>query len=345
MTTFLEDLYFRLGDAVTLSVVTLLLLILAKTVLVFLLTKIQFFYKRDFNEVLLKQIRRVPVVFILILSLYIGFLRTNIAQRNANLYNTLNIFFYIVIAYFSIRIINTTIHEIYLLSFTRSRNKSLVSIYSYLSAALRIAVWIVATLFLLSNLGYDISAFVAGLGITGLALALAVQKIAADLVSSITILLDKPIRINDYVTIGTVSGIVREIGIRATRLTTDEGIEVIIPNSEVVSSVVRNLKSARTGKVILNITFEKTDDFDFATVMALLEDYLVSKNYSLLSKANFILSDITREEIHVKFSFSLRVKTKEDLGTTIPQIINDFYALLGEKKYNVKVISLENPKV
>jgi small-conductance mechanosensitive channel len=101
---------------------------------------------------------------------------------------------------------------------------------------IRIVVWILAGFFILSNLGYDVSALLAGLGIGGVALALASQSFLGDLISFISIVSDKPIEIGDYILINGIEGTVKKIGIKSTRIERNLGEEVIIPNSKITNS-------------------------------------------------------------------------------------------------------------
>lgn len=104
----------------------------------------------------------------------------------------------------------------------------------------RLIIWTVVSLLILSNLGVEISAVLTGLGVGGIATALAVQSILADLIAGLSMYFDRPFDIGDSVTIDAVSGTVDKIGLRTTRFVATGGEHVVIPNGTVVKSVIRN---------------------------------------------------------------------------------------------------------
>ncbi|MCL2039066.1 MAG: mechanosensitive ion channel family protein [Bacteroidetes bacterium] len=118
------------------------------------------------------------------------------------------------------------------------RGNSLLLIFPII----KIVIWVLAGFFVLSNLGYDVSALLAGLGIGGVAFALASQSFLSDLISFISIISDKPIEIGDYISINGIEGTVKKIGIKSTRIERNLGEEVIIPNSKITGSDLFNYK-------------------------------------------------------------------------------------------------------
>ena len=101
-------------------------------------------------------------------------------------------------------------------------------------------VWGVALLLALDNLGVEIKPLLAGLGIGGIALALAVQTVLADLLASLSIALDKPFGLGDFLTIDDCQGSVEHIGVKSTRLRSISGEQIIISNGDLLKARVRN---------------------------------------------------------------------------------------------------------
>jgi MscS family membrane protein len=106
-------------------------------------------------------------------------------------------------------------------------------------------VGVMAFIMVMQNLGFSVTGMITGLGIGGLAFALAAKDTIANLFGSVTILIDRPFRIGDVITAGSVSGTVEEIGLRSTRIRTFEKTIISIPNSEMANATVEN-KSERT---------------------------------------------------------------------------------------------------
>jgi small-conductance mechanosensitive channel len=103
-----------------------------------------------------------------------------------------------------------------------------------------IVVWGIAGLLALDNLGIEIKPLLAGLGIGGIALALAVQTVLADLLASLSIALDKPFGLGDALTVDDVQGTVEHIGVKSTRLRSVSGEQIILSNADILKSRVRN---------------------------------------------------------------------------------------------------------
>jgi small-conductance mechanosensitive channel len=121
-----------------------------------------------------------------------------------------------------------------------------------------IVIWGVAALLALDNLGVEIRPLLAGLGIGGIALALAVQTVLADLLASLSIALDKPFGLGDSLTVGECSGTVEHIGVKSTRLRSVDGEQIIISNGDLVKARVRNLSrlTERRSLFVMQVHYE-----------------------------------------------------------------------------------------
>jgi small-conductance mechanosensitive channel len=101
-------------------------------------------------------------------------------------------------------------------------------------------IWVGAVLFTLSNLGFNVTSMIAGLGITGIAVALAAQAVLGDLFSAVAIYLDKPFTVGDAIKVGDMAGTVQHIGIKTTRVRALTGEMLVFPNSQLTSSRIQN---------------------------------------------------------------------------------------------------------
>ena len=106
-------------------------------------------------------------------------------------------------------------------------------------------VWVLGILIVLSNFGIEVGALLAGLGIGGLALAFASQKMIADIFGAIVIFIDKPLVVGDWVTIGSHSGTVEKVGLKTTRIRASTGEEIIIPNDKIAGSTIENTRTRK----------------------------------------------------------------------------------------------------
>ena len=131
-----------------------------------------------------------------------------------------------------------------------------------LQKGVRAVIWILGVVLALDNMDFDIGAMIAGLGIGGLALALAAQDAVKNIFGGIMIFLDKPFKINERVQIHGFDGIVEEVGLRSTRIRTLEGRLVTMPNSIFMENEVVNVSSEPSRKVLLNLgmTYDTTPE-------------------------------------------------------------------------------------
>lgn len=124
---------------------------------------------------------------------------------------------------------------------------------SALGFVARIAIWSVVFLLALENLGFEIAPLVAGLGIGGIAVALAAQKVLGDLFASASIVIDKPFVIGDFIIVGDFLGTVEYIGLKTTRVRSLGGEQIIFSNSDLLDSRVRNYKRMLERRVLFGV--------------------------------------------------------------------------------------------
>jgi small-conductance mechanosensitive channel len=124
------------------------------------------------------------------------------------------------------------------------------------------AIWIVVVLVGLDNLGVNITGFVTGLGISGVAVALAVQSILKDLFASVSIIVDKPFVIGDFIIVGDQTGTVERIGLKTTRVRSLSGEQIVFSNSDLLDSRVRNYKRMLERRIVFSfgVVYQTTPD-------------------------------------------------------------------------------------
>lgn len=121
---------------------------------------------------------------------------------------------------------------------------------SVLGFIARVALWSVLLLMILDNLGFNITALVASLGIGGVAVALAVQNILGDIFASLSIAMDKPFAIGDFIIVDDAMGSVEYIGLKTTRLRSLSGEQIVFSNNDLLKSRIRNYKRMYERRVV-----------------------------------------------------------------------------------------------
>ena len=127
---------------------------------------------------------------------------------------------------------------------------------------INLCIWFLGIVFLFDNLGYDVTAIIAGLGIGGIAIALAAQNILGDLFNYFVIFFDRPFEIGDFIVLDDKKGNVEYIGIKTTRLKSITGEQIIISNTDLTNSRLHNFKRMEQRRVLftLGVTYQTTPE-------------------------------------------------------------------------------------
>ncbi|HSQ41328.1 MAG TPA: mechanosensitive ion channel family protein [Fibrobacteraceae bacterium] len=136
---------------------------------------------------------------------------------------------------------------------SRGGDKSTMAAMVAISFLGKLLVWSGVLLLVLDNLGVKVVSLLAGLGVGGIAVALAVQRVLGDLLASVSIVLDKPFEIGDFIVVGTQMGTVEHVGLKTTRLRSLSGEQVVISNGDLLDSRIHNFKRMQERRIVLSI--------------------------------------------------------------------------------------------
>jgi small-conductance mechanosensitive channel len=155
-------------------------------------------------------------------------------------------------------------------------------------AIVKVILWLLGIILMIDNLGYNITAIVTGLGIGGVAIALAAQAVLADLFSYLVIFFDKPFETGDFIALGDKSGAVEYIGVKTTRLRTADGEQLVVSNTDLTNSRVHNYKRMEKRRVLLTIgvTYE-TPPEKLRRIPAMIKEIVESQQDVLFERAHF----------------------------------------------------------
>lgn len=149
-------------------------------------------------------------------------------------------------------------------------------------------VWLGALLFVLDNLGVDITTAVAGLGIGGIAVAMAAQQILGDLFSSFVIFMDKPFKVGDFVIVDGLAGTVENVGLKTTQVRSLSGELLVFPNSDLTRARIRNFKKLVERRVVFGfgILYE-TPRVKVAAVPGMVREIFAALPKTRLDRVHF----------------------------------------------------------
>ena len=191
----------------------------------------------------------VPLTFLALLTI-----ATQMVSFNEQIQNMEKIGLSIVMTFIIVRALNKSIDLIFSRYFEReeadhNRERHLKPLLSLI----KFILWTVGIIFLMANLGINVSTALAGLGVGGIAVAIAAQGILGDLFSYLVIFFDKPFELGDFIVFGDKAGVVERIGVKSIRVRMLSGELLIIANSDLTSSRVHNYKQMLRRRVVFNV--------------------------------------------------------------------------------------------
>lgn len=157
-----------------------------------------------------------------------------------------------------------------------------------LIVTINLVIWILGFVFLIDNLGYDVTTLVAGLGIGGIAIALAAQAILGDLFSYFVIFFDRPFEPGDFITVEDKMGTVENVGIKTTRIRTLGGEQLVFSNTDLTNSRLHNFKRMTNRRVVFKLSVEHhTPHKKLQEITAMVNGIISSKEKVRLDRGHF----------------------------------------------------------
>jgi len=234
--------------------------------------------KTSLDDILVDKLEEPVVYGIVIIGFYWGFNRLHFTDSvDAFFANLFTIVFILNVTWLVSRVLDSLVDEYIVPIVEKSESDFDDQLLPIVRKTVTVIIWILGILIALSNSGFDIGAMIAGLGIGGLALALAAQDTVKNIFGGVMVFLDKPFMINDRIKVNGMDGFVEEIGVRSTRLRTLEGRLITVPNGQFSDNPVENVTLEPTRKVTVNIglTYDTTPE-QMEKAMKMLRDIVMA---------------------------------------------------------------------
>ncbi|MDH3496082.1 MAG: mechanosensitive ion channel family protein, partial [Gemmatimonadota bacterium] len=152
----------------------------------------------------------------------------------------------------------------------------------------KLVLWSVVLLVTLQNLGVDVTALVAGLGVGGIAVALAAQNILGDLFASLSIVLDKPFVLGDFVVVGDFAGSIEFVGLKTTRIRSLSGEQLVFSNADLLQSRLRNFGRMRERRILFTVgVIYQTSRQQLDRIPVILREAVESVDQARFDRAHF----------------------------------------------------------
>ena len=281
----------------------LLFVIIIKVVEIVVLKRLKKWAKKTattIDDFLINIIEKIIVPFVYFLSFYVSVKTLNLS---AELSKGLNVLTMAVLTVFIARLITRLISHSLVLYWTKtSKSESLEHSLKGILKVTKFVVWALAIIFFLDNLGFKISTVIAGLGIGGVAIALAAQALLKDLFSYFSIIFDRPFEIGDFIIVGDLLGSVEHIGIKTTRIRSLGGEQLVFSNSDLTDSRLRNYKRMQKRRVVfkLGVTYN-TPLSKLKEIPSIIENIIKSIKDTTFDRAHFLAYGDFNLEIEVVY--------------------------------------------
>jgi small-conductance mechanosensitive channel len=189
------------------------------------------------------------LLFMIVIGFYVGSASLELtAAHRAGVYRTVMVALIIQAALWGDQAISMWLKDY--IARTRIENAASTTSTAVLGFIARAVLWLVMILMILDNLGFNIATLVASLGIGGIAVALAVQNVLGDIFASLSIVLDKPFVVGDFIVVGDAAGTVEYIGLKTTRLRSLSGELIVFSNADLLQSRIHNYKQMQERRAL-----------------------------------------------------------------------------------------------
>jgi small-conductance mechanosensitive channel len=277
----MDQVYF--GNTVSDYLIALGSILLAWVVLKvaahFLIVRIKKIASRTNNrldDVAVSVIEKYALPYVYILVNYQILLQLNLHPR---LQRVMHVAMAVVTTYFLIRLVNHAMHLT--LNRVMERRNETPERIRQLNGVLNVVkavFWFGGFIFLLDNLGYNVTTIIAGLGVGGIAIALAAQTVLGDLFNYFVIFFDRPFEIGDFITVGNEAGNIEKIGIKTTRIRSLTGEQLVISNTDLTKSIIHNFKRLEKRRVVFVIRVaQNTPNTQLAQIPDLIKEIITRK--------------------------------------------------------------------
>jgi len=327
MLDFLEHTFYHnsIRTWIIALAVTLLCFIAFKTLRSKIIKQVSKFVdeaRTNVQSLFLNLLEHLNVLFISVVSLYFGSKSLELPAMFSSITNKLMI----VVLLFQIGVWGHIGIQFILKNYIskgKEKDPSFITISNLIAFIFQFAMWALITLLCLDNLGFNITALVAGLGIGGLAISLAAQNVLKDLFASISIIFDKPFIIGDSISVGNHTGTVTHIGLKTTRLTALGGEELIFSNGDLLESRINNFKRMTERRIAftLSIVYKVPHD-KLVKIPSMIKEIIESQKNVRFARAHFKLyasSSLDFEVVYFVTSpdFDLYMDIQQDINYAI----------------------------
>jgi len=242
----------------------------------------------DLDDLVVDLINRTWYLFLAMASIYAGSLILAIPKLESGLRTVLIILFWVQAALWGTGVVDYLVSR-HVKQQRQEKDAETETAMNALRFIGKVALWTVAVLLALDNIpSIQVDTLITSLGISGIAVALAVQNILGDLFASLSIILDKPFIIDDFIAVGDFSGTVEHIGLKSTRVRSLTGEQLVFSNSDLLNSRIRNYKRMDKRRVSFTLgVLGETSHEKLGQIPGILQQIIESQPQARFDRAHF----------------------------------------------------------
>ena len=240
------------------------------------------------DDLVLVVVRATGWPFKLLAALFVGSLALDLPAGHGLVVQRLfTIVLFVQVGLWANRVLGFSVAT-YLKGKTRQELGSKVAVVTLFNFFGRLVVWSLVVLLILDNLGVDVNALIAGLGVGGIAIGLALQSVLRDTFASLSIILDKPFEAGDFVVIDDYAGTIEEIGLKTTRIRSISGEQLVFGNDDLLTCRIRNFKRMAERRVLFRfgVAYETPTDL-LASIGGLVQGIIEGIPGTRFDRAHF----------------------------------------------------------
>ncbi len=240
------------------------------------------------DDIAIDIIDKIHWTFFVLLALFIAINFIYIPEFIITILNYLTV---IYLVYYAIKMVHILI-DYYTDSLIKKKqkyDKELdVTVIHVMNKFLKYFLWVIVVIVALDNLKINVSALITGLGIGGIAVALALQNVLGDMFASFSIYFDKPFKVGDYIIFGDNEGTVKQIGIKSTRIEALQGQEIVISNRQLIETIVHNYKRMQYRRIIFKIYVNYNTDVEIVKkIPDIIKDIITKIDNAQFGRTHF----------------------------------------------------------
>ena len=249
--TYLNNTFEAYAIALGLLIGGIILIKIFKKIILYRLKKWAEKTETTLDDFLIRGIEKSIVPLLYYAAFYLAARSLTLSSQVTDIIKVASLF---ILTFFIVRFISSSI--MFTMSYfiqKQERGDEKVRQLRGMTVLINVLIWVIGIVFLMDNLGFDISAVIAGLGIGGIAIALAAQAILGDLFSYFVIFFDRPFEVGDFIVVGDKVGTVEYTGIKTTRIRALSGEQMVFSNTDLTNSRIHNFKKMERRRVVFKL--------------------------------------------------------------------------------------------